>query len=85
MFELELRSESLYRSLLEGMDGKGWKGTEGASSFTSFFILPFSSGPKDGLCHHGQQQNMVEVTLTPLLPVTICFGHKMYLYILFLK
>jgi hypothetical protein len=54
MCELEPRSESLIRSLLEGMGGRGGRGREGASSVASISFLPSFSDPHAGLCHQGQ-------------------------------
>jgi hypothetical protein len=78
MFELEPRSESVTRSLLEGMLGKCWKGMGWGKLDCPFFIIPSFNVLYNGLCHQGQRPNTVEVTIPPLLTVTVRLAHKVY-------
>jgi hypothetical protein len=77
MCELEPRSESVTRSLLEEMLGKGWKGL-GWGKFNCPFIIPSFSVLHNGICHQGQRSNKVEVTVLTVLTVTLRLAHKLY-------
>jgi hypothetical protein len=76
MFELEPRSESFIRSLLEGMLGKGCKGMGWGKLNCPFFIIPSLSVLHNGLCHQGQRPNRVEVTVLPVLTLALSLAHK---------
>jgi hypothetical protein len=63
---------------------KGWLGRVGKerggpSLIATFFILPSFSGLHDGLCHQGEWPNTTEVTIPPVLTVTLCLAYKVYL------
>jgi hypothetical protein len=62
MFELEPRSESLTRSLLEGMIGKGARGEKEANLIFSFSFSSFT-GPHAGLSQQGQRPKTVQPPL----------------------
>jgi hypothetical protein len=78
MFELKPLSESVTRSLLEGMLGKGWKGMGWGKLNCPFFIIPSFSVLQNWLCHKGQRPNTVEVTVPPILTLALSLAHKMY-------
>jgi hypothetical protein len=56
--ELELRCESLTRSLLEGNEGEGRGQTSLHHYLPSFILCPHA-----GLCHQGQRPRTVEATV----------------------
>jgi hypothetical protein len=74
MFELKPLSESVTRSLLEGMLGKGLKGMGWGKLIFPFFIIPSFSV----LYHRGQRPNTVEVTVPPVLTLALSLAHKVY-------
>jgi hypothetical protein len=62
----------------KGCLGRVGRGRDGATSVASFFIFPSFRGLHDGLCHKGPRPNTVDVSIPPVLTVTLRLAHKVY-------